>query len=195
MKYILIALTIFTTACSFGGSTSPLKELTIKTPESQIYKVSPGDTLMVEVWGESKLSGERLVREDGRVTLPLAKDIPAKGKTLEELETDISEALKMFVPAASVNISVISQAPVRFYLTGSFLRPGEFYSEGDISFLAAVAKGGGFAPFANDSDIILIRKTSVNTGEDKRYRLNYSKVVSGRHPNPRLISGDIIAVE
>ena len=178
-------------ACSTLPKGRSLKELAPAASEGS-YVVAEGDTLNVEVWGEPKLSGEVFVRDDGRFTLPLVKDVEGAGKTLEELTKVVTEEFSKFVPAASVSISVLQSAPVRYYLSGAFSKPGEYRSDRRISLLQAIASGGGFAPFADDSKIILIRKSP--SGE-LRYRLDYSLVVGGKEPNPELKDGDIIAVE
>ena len=87
---------------------------------------------------------------------------------------------------------MVQSAPIRYFLAGQFLKPGEFRSEQGITLLQAVAKAGGFAPFADESSIILIRK---NAAKEFRYELDYNRVVSGRQPNPNLTDGDFISVE
>jgi len=190
-----VALTLIATinvsGCINSGGTSPLSELAESDHIGAEYKVRKGDSLSIEVWGEPKLSSEVFVREDGRLTLPLIKDVPAEGLTLERLGFVIEKMLQEFVPAASVTVSVAQQAPIKYYLLGAVTQPGEFRSAGQITFLQALATGGSFAPFADRSSIILIRTT--DSGE-VRYRLNYDKVLSGQEPNPRLMEGDIITV-
>lgn len=182
---------VFTGCGLGGGNTRPLSELTVSTKESS-YLVKSGDTLNVEVWGEPRLSGEVLVRQDGKFTMALVNEVSAEGKTTEQVGKDVSEKLGEFIPQASVTISVALPAPIRYYLTGTFVKPGEYRSDSRITLLQAIATGGGFAPFADDSNILLIRK--AQTGE-VRYELDYSRVISGREPNPELKDGDTIAVK
>ena len=178
------------TGCEMGKNLHPIEELT-RADSQATYRVNPGDMIMIDVWGEPKLSGQQFIRDDGSFTMPLVGDIPASGKSLKDIGTQISQKLKEFVPGASVSVSVVRAAPIKYYLSGAFMTPGEFRSEGTITLLQAVAAGGGFAPFADESEIILIRKTSQG---DARYKLDYNKLIDGRHPNPELQNGDIIAV-
>jgi polysaccharide export outer membrane protein len=147
---------------------------------------------MVKVWGEPRLSGEVFVREDGKFTMPLINDVSAKGKTLEQISGDLTNRLKEFIPAVSVSTNVRQAAPTRYYLSGQFNKPGEYRSTSNITLLQAIATGGGFAPFADESSVMLIRKT---TEGELRYRLDYNLVVEGNEPNPKLKDGDIIAVK
>ena len=179
-------------ACSSGGSFRSIKELAELEQADAKYRVNPGDTLSVKVWGEPKLSGDVFVREDGNFTLPLVKDVKASGLTLEEVGNLVTERLADFVPAASVSVSVLQPALVRYYLTGAFAKPGEYRSDGRITFLQAIATAGGFAPFANQKNITLIRK--ADEGE-VRFSLNYDEVVAGKQPNPSLKTGDVIVAQ
>lgn len=171
----------------------PLDELrTGPAGEGEPYVARVGDSLTIEVWGEPRLTGERLVRDDGRLTMPLINDVPAAGKTLEAIGADISEKLAVYVPTASVSVSVAHSAPIRYYLSGSFQRPGEYRSDTQITLLQAIATGGGFQPFANKGAITLIRK---GTDGEKRYVLDHGRVIQGQDPNPILRDGDLISVE
>lgn len=179
-------------ACSPTGNTRPADELNNSQYADEEYYIKPGDVLMIKVWGEPRLSGEIVIREDGRFSLPLVDEIDAQGKSLLQLKDELEARLAEFVPGVSVSPSVIQAAPVRYFLVGQFAGPGEYRSELGISLLQAIAKAGGFAPFADESNLILIRKGA--TGEI-RYSLDYNRVVSGQEPNPKLRDGDLISVK
>ena len=187
----LILMVMFLTSCA-AQNVRPNDELIEDSLAQTEYYIKPGDLLRINVWGEPKLSGEVVVRSDGKITVALADDIQAQGKTLTQLKDDIEAKLNEFIPGVSVSPSMIQSAPIRYFLAGQFLRPGEFRSDQGITLLQAVAKAGGFAPFANENSIILIRKNSAN---ELRYQLNYNNVVNGKQPNPKLADGDFISVE
>ena len=181
-------------ACGIFGSSnlSPLEDLRETADAKAEYLIQAGDVLDVQVWGESRLSGEVFVRDDGKLTMRLINDVTAEGKTAKALGEEIKTRLSEFIPAASVTVSVIHTAPVRYYLSGKFMKPGEYRSDKRITFLQAVATGGGFVPFADESNIMLIRKGAE---QDLRYELDYNRVVEGKEPNPTLKNGDVIAVK
>jgi polysaccharide export outer membrane protein len=187
----IAAFVLFLSGC-LGGRLSPLDELELKQDNQTAYLVQRGDTLTIKVWGEPQLSGDNYVRDDGRFTMPLINDVEAQGKTLEAIAAEVTEKLIKYVPGATVTVSISQSAPIRFYLSGSFNKAGEYRSSSRVTFLQAIASGGGFAPFADDSSLTLIRKTAEG---EKRYSLNYSRVVDGSQPNPELRDGDVIAVK
>lgn len=187
----VLSVLLLLVGCSASVDGRPLAELE-GTQEGGEYVVSAGDTLDIQVWGERNVSGEVFVRDDGKFTMPLVGDIAAEGNKLSVVKSTVIKQLSKFIPSASVSVSVVQSAPVRYFLLGSFNKPGEFRSEGAVTFLQAIASGGGFAPFANESSITLIRKTPDG---ELRYGLDYNQVIAGRQPNPRLKSGDVIAIK
>ena len=90
-----------------------------------------------------------------------------------------------------VNISLTQSAPIVYYLSGQFLKPGEYRTDKQITLLQAIATGGGFAPFADESNIMLVRR--AEDGE-RRYRFDYGSLVSGDEPNPTLKTGDVVSI-
>ena len=132
------------------------------------------------------------MREDGKFTLSLIGDIQAEGKTLKDITQDVTARLQEFVPGASVTISVAQSAPIRYFLSGQFNKPGEYRTDSRITLVQAIATGGGFAPFADESSVILIRRSPQG---ELRYELDYNRVVDGKEPNPLLKDGDTVAVK
>ena len=176
--------------CSGSSNLRPIDELRTQSDQKN-YVVKANDVLMVKVWGEAKLSGEVTVRNDGKFSMPLINDVPAEGRELTDIAEAVKIRLKDYVPAASVSVSLIQAAPTRYYLSGSFTKPGEYRSDGRITLLQAIATGNGFAPFANESDLSLIRQTAEG---EVRYEIDYNRVIDGSQPNPELRTGDVIAV-
>ena len=55
------------------------------------YKIQPGDVLEVSVWKEENLLKQVLVRPDGGISFPLVGNIIAAGKSVDEVQTLITE--------------------------------------------------------------------------------------------------------
>src|SRR5438045_70470 len=90
------------------------------------YIIGPEDVIRVQVWGEQRLSGDFVVRPDGRISMNLINEIEAAGKTPEELGIVISDRLKAgdFMKAPSVNIAVVQVNSKKYYINGEVLKPG-----------------------------------------------------------------------
>jgi len=191
MKVFFSILVLVLASCS-DSNLRPLEELQSKNSNKESYVVKSGDILMVQVWGEPRLSGEVVVRQDGRFSLPLAQDVQAEGFNLTKIAENLTLKLKEFIPTATVDISLTQSAPIVYYLSGSFFKAGEYRTDKLVTLLQAIATGGGFAPFADKSNIMLIRRIN---GEEARYQLDYEDVVDGSEPNPKLQTGDVISVQ
>src|SRR5579863_5164492 len=61
--------------------------------DSNAYKVGPADILNIRVWNEPEFSGPVAVHDDGMITLPLVGDLPAGGKTPNEIQQIVAKAL------------------------------------------------------------------------------------------------------
>lgn len=192
MKLLLVSsLLAVSLLIGCGPATRPLAELADKADPGQ-YTVQSGDVLTVNVWGEPRLSGEVTVREDGAFTMQLIDEVKAVGFTPKQIGADITARLQKFIPSVSVSVSVRTTAPIRYFLSGQFTKPGEYRSDKRITLLQAVATGGGFAPFADEGSVTLIRRGAQG---EIRYTLDYNRVIDGRQPNPELKNGDIVAVK
>jgi putative AlgH/UPF0301 family transcriptional regulator len=70
------------------------------------YPIQPGDVLQISVLREEELEREVLVRPDGGFSFPLAGDMTALGKTVEDLRKEISDRLIRFIRDPAVNVAV-----------------------------------------------------------------------------------------
>ena len=119
------------------------------------YRLAPGDTLKLEVFREDGLSGEYVISDQGLITLPMAGDITAAGKTLAQLRTEVTATLgQEYVRNARIALDVVHYRPI--YILGEVQKPGEYAYAGRMSVHALVAKAGGFTYRANEH-VVYIR--------------------------------------
>ena len=161
--------------------------------EREIYRIQPGDVLMVSVWKEADLQAEVLVRSDGGVSFPLAGELEAAGHSVEELRTAINKRIKEYIPDAVVAVSVKEIGGNRVYVIGKVNRPGEFTFRGPIDVMQALSLAGGATSFAAVSDIHILRREN---GLQQAIPFHYPEVESGRklEQNILLRSGDTVVV-
>lgn len=126
-----------------NGSVGDTTNVTVTAPASDQYRLGGGDSIHMNVYGETDLSGDFKVTGDGKVSLPLIGDVPAAGLTVPQLQASIEEAYKQgFLKDPKINIEVTNFRP--FYIMGEVGKPGEYpYSDG-ITVLNAVALAEGF---------------------------------------------------
>lgn len=161
--------------------------------DASAYQISAEDLLEISVWREPELQKEVIVRPDGGISFPLVGDIRAAGRTPEELADAMEEQLEVYIPDAVVTVSVLELRGLRIYVSGNVENPGQYTVGRYVDVLQAIALAGGLTPFADASDIRVIRR--VNGGE-RVFEFNYREVQRGRNlkQNIRLEPDDVVVV-
>ena len=158
------------------------------------YQIQPGDVLQISVWREEDLKLEVLVRPDGGFSFPLAGDMTALGKTVEDLRKEIADRLIRFIPDLVVTVAVKEINGNKVYVIGQVNKPGGFVMNPRVDVLQALSIAGGTTPFAKLDEIIVLRRSSENNEIKLPFRFN--DVVKGRglEQNVLLLSGDVVVV-
>jgi polysaccharide export outer membrane protein len=157
------------------------------------YLLQPGDVLVVAVWKEPELSLELLVRPDGGISMPLAGDIDAAGRSTEQVRATIDERLRKFVPDPSVTVAVKAASGNQVFIIGKVNRPGEYPMNRPLDVMQVLSLAGGATPFASLNDIRVLRRE----GERQvSIPFHYGDVESGRHLEQNIVlrGGDTVVV-
>ncbi len=156
--------------------------------DPKTYKIGAEDMLNVRVWRENDLSGNVVVRPDGKITIPLAGEITAAGLTPELLSTKIAEALSKFLNKPEVIVSVMSVQSKRYYLSGNVGRSGPVPLVTPTTVLQALS-AAGLGQWAKKNKIVIMRGA-------ERIKFNYNEVIKGKklEQNIYLQDGDHIYV-
>lgn len=157
----------------------------IEAPRHE-YIIGPEDVLAIDVWRQPEISRVEPVRPDGRITLPLAGEIEASGRTTHSLEREIAQRLTRYIRQPNVTVIVQQANSHRFNIIGDVLRPGSYSLGTRTSVLDAIAIAGGFGEFAKVTRIYVVRQQS--NGSSQRIRFNYKDAV---HGNPRDLNLDL----
>jgi polysaccharide export outer membrane protein len=157
------------------------------------YQVQPGDVLQVTVWKEPDLTGDALVRPDGRLSFPLLDDVVASGKTVMALREEFTERLKRYVPNPVVTVAIKAIGGNHIYVLGKVQRPGEFPFVQPVDVMQALTLAGGTSSFASVNDIVILRR---DHGAQHSIRFHYSAVARGKNLSENILleSGDVVVV-
>jgi len=158
------------------------------------YVIGNGDVLEILVWKNETLSRTVTVRPDGKISLPLINDVQAAGLTPMELKDQISQLLKKFKDIPEVSVIVTETKSRVVYLTGQVVRPGAFPLGPNATVIQVIAQAGGFTPFADRNNIVVIRHG--NGTEDQRIVVSYRAILAGQSEKGDipLQAGDTIIV-
>jgi polysaccharide export outer membrane protein len=153
------------------------------------YIIGPEDVLFVKVWREPDLSGQMMVRPDGKISLPLVNEVEASGKTPEELAKHIASGLSKYMNQPEVSVMVQAVNSKFYFIQGEVLKPGKYPLLVPTTVLQALVNAGGFQEFANRKKIVVMRG-------DERHKFNYNDVIKGKKSDQNIVlhSGDLIVV-
>jgi polysaccharide export outer membrane protein len=155
--------------------------------------VQPSDVLQVSVWRDPELTQQVIVRPDGAFSFPLAGEINAVGKTVEELRRELVERLGRYIPDVVVTVAVLEIKGNKIYVIGQVNQPGEFIVNPRVDVMQALSLAGGTTAFASPSEIFVLRR---DNGQQRRLPFNFDAVLRGRdlEQNVLLRTGDVVVV-
>ena len=170
-----------------GGTPAATTARTSGADVAPDYRLVPGDKLRIEVYKDAQLSQSVQVRPDGKITLPLAGDIAAAGRTPLELREAIAGSLTTYISNPTVTVIVVETEPPVVYVMGEVTHPGPFPIKGQVSVLQALAMAGGFKDFAKTKGITVRRGTQT-------LKFDYKAAVKGESKPMLVQAGDTIIV-
>jgi polysaccharide export outer membrane protein len=160
--------------------------------EAGEYRIGREDVIEVVVWHEPELSRVVPVRPDGRISLPLAGELDAAGKTPTELKTSVTHALEPWVRDTQVAVLVREINSARVFVLGEVTHPGGFPLRGALSVMQAIALAGGRTEFAGDRVVWLKQRAA---GKTERVALSFRDLVQGEAAGALwLRPGDVLYV-
>lgn len=173
-----------------SGISNPSRTTTLTTgPE---YVIGPDDVLAVNVWKEPDLSSSVLVRPDGKITLPLLKDVQAEGSTPGQLQARIEKGLADYISKPAVTVIVHEARSHKFNILGDVEKPGSYLLNTPLTVLDAIALAGGLREWAKPGSIYILRELSP--GNRERIPYSYKKIVKGKEHDIQLKVRDTIVV-
>jgi polysaccharide export outer membrane protein len=158
------------------------------------YRIGAGDVLQISVWREPEVSVAGVaVRSDGKISLPLIKEVEAAGLTPAELEQALALRFAQFINNPEVTVITNEIHSQKVYLIGGVGRPGSLELRTPMTMLQVLAEAGGLTEFAKRKKVYVLRKQD---GRQTRYPFDYEAVIKGRDPqlNFAVQPGDTIVV-
>lgn len=145
------------------------------------YTLNAGDQIRVTVFDQDNLSNTYSVSQSGTIAFPLVGTVPARGKTVSQIETYLASKLASgYLRNPNVSVEVTTYRPI--FIMGEVNDAGQYSYVPGMTAQKAIAAAGGFSSRANQSDIDVTREIN-------------NKIVTGRMTltNP-ILPGDTIYV-
>jgi polysaccharide export outer membrane protein len=158
------------------------------------YVIGVQDVIGVTVWRNTELNVSVVVRTDGKISVPLVDDVQAEGLTAMELKAVITRELSEFISDPNVTVVVDEMRSQSVSLIGAVGRSGRIPLGRDLRVLDAIITMGGFAAFADKSNVQIIRP--MDDGTEQTYRFDYEAYTRGKAPDSNIVlrNGDTIIV-
>lgn len=185
---------------------------TYHAPGLQQELLSPGDLLDVLIGNDETFSGKHEVSSDGKLRIHDLVAVEARGRTVNQVEAALAQALKAgnyYTSLPSVSVRLADYGTAHIYVTGAVFEPGEKLLGGSAiannddatreSALGAVADGrrlsralqssGGVRPDADLSRVLLRRQGKTHVLDMR------NAIIGGAFVDPLVLSEDEIVVE
>lgn len=157
------------------------------------YVIGADDVLSVVFWRDPQLSGEVLVRPDGKISLPLLDEVAAAGLTPRQLRDVLVTEARRFVTEPVMTVVVKQINSRKAYITGQVARPGQYALTPSMNVLQLIATAGGLTDYAKSKDIRVVR---VEHGRSVSLPFDYDEMAKSKKTpqNIELKAGDTVIV-
>jgi polysaccharide export outer membrane protein len=192
-KYLaIVCIALWAQACAPTSAYVWASQLPATTP-GQLGTLRIGDRVQVAVQGQDSLSGEYEVRPTGEIVLPAIGRVAAVGLTVDQLRQQVATRATGFFQNPQVTLVLAGRKAPFVSVVGEVRTPGRYELRDQEGVLDALARAGGFTPFASKDGIYVIQRVR----RSPRVRFRYQDL-AGAEPasvNFELHDGDIVIVE
>lgn len=154
--------------------------------DQNAYRIGAGDVLEINVWKEPEASVSGvIVRPDGKITLPLLKEVEVNGLTPVQLQKLLVSKLDpQFIRGADVTVVVKDIRSKKVYLIGAVKREGPVPLLYSMTVLQVLAEAGGLTDFAKRKKIYILR---TENGQQQKLLFNYDQAIKGEHVEQNIL--------
>jgi polysaccharide export outer membrane protein len=129
------------------------------------YLLGADDKVQISVGGHADLLSLVMVKSNGMVTAPLVGEVPAAGRTVQELASDVAERLgKDFLVNPQVDVQVVEYNSQWVLVTGQVRTPRRVTLQGGTTLEEVIAEAGGLTGLAG-SRILVVSSPEGGAGD------------------------------
>lgn len=120
------------------------------------YRLGAGDRVRITVFEQESLTNTYSVDQSGYLAFPLIGSIPARGRTVQEMESALAAGLRQgFLRDPDVSVEVDRYRPI--FVMGEVGAAGQYSYVPGLTTQKAIAIAGGFTPRANQANVDVTR--------------------------------------
>ena len=178
------------------GERSELPKASGDAQYSTRYRIAPGDSVEIFVWRNPEVSTSVPVRPDGLLSAPLLEEIPAAGKTPNELARDLEAELSTYLRDPLVTVIVngfVGTYREQIRILGEATEPRALLYKDSMTLLDVMIQTGGISEFADGNNATLVRMVD---GKEEAFRLRLDDLIRDADitANVDMRPGDVIII-
>jgi len=190
LRGVAVIFTAGLLVSALGCTTTPALPPQAGAPAS--YIVGAPDALFVQILPDPVVEHTVTVRPDGMITIPLLGDIPAGGRTISGIATDIEQRMGRFKKGARVSVALVGAMSTDVTILGEVGSRASFPLVKATRIIEAIGQVGGVTNFASAGKARIVR---VEDGQTVVHKVNIKAIRGGDlSTNMMLKPGDIIYV-
>lgn len=159
------------------------------------YRVGVGDKLEVSVFGHEDLDKTVEVGVGGMITYPLIGDVKVDGRTVTEIDDDLTRRLaKEYLVDPQISVEIKEFRSQWITLMGEVRSPGRYALRRNMHLLDVIAEAGG--PTKEAGQDIVITRYDAKTSVGRQMRVSMDDLLNANAPSANLTlrHGDVVSV-
>lgn len=125
--------------------------------EAPVYRIQPGDGLVIHFAHHPERKTDVVVRPDGRLSIPFAEEVHVAGLTVAEADELLTQGVARQLRDPELTILVATVARSQVFVGGEVARQGVVPLIPGMTAWQALTAAGGIAPTGDDASVILVR--------------------------------------
>ena len=158
---------------------------------TRAYLIGPFDKLKIDVFGIEDLQKEVQIDASGRLSVPLAGEIEAAGKSPGEVAAVIEDRLLRYIRQPEVAVNLLETVSQVVTVDGEVRKPGLYPVMGQMTLMRAVARAEGLSEMARPTEVVIFRSV-----EGQKYAGLYDlrAIRRGVYEDPEVFANDVVVV-
>lgn len=155
------------------------------------YKITQGDSLLVQLWGGIDYQAEVKVDPQGNIFIPKVGPIKVLGVSNAEINNVVLKGIKrVYKSNVEAYVNLMSSQTVKVFLSGLVNKPGLYEGQSADSILRFIDLAGGIK-----AELGSMRHIEVKRNNQTKYTIDlYDFIQHGTMPAIQLQEGDVIFV-
>lgn len=157
------------------------------------YRLGPEDVIGIEVFNLPQYSIPQLIiPPNGKINYKLIGSIVVRGRTVEDIQKEISEKLNEYIIDPKVTVQLLQSHSMKYVIDGDVGKPGIFEMTRRMTVREAVVFSGGILPTGDKAKVQIAR--SLPNGQTELKTINFKELEKGKGVDEFLAPGDMIFV-